>query len=69
MPNIYSSSLVKQRKRSFSPKQKSDEELLRTEIARDFSAYCTKALLTAVQQMNKDITRFVIADLVSKGLK
>lgn len=69
MPNIYSSSLAKERKHSFTLSQKSDEELLRIEIAQDFTARCTKALLMAIHQMNKDITRFVVTDLASKGLE
>ncbi len=69
MSNIYSSSLVKPRKHSFMLTQISDEELLRIEIAQDFTACCTKTLLMAIHQMNKDITRFVITDLTSKGLE
>lgn len=69
MANIYSSSLVKHHKHSFSSKQKPNDTMLRAEIAKDFSTHCTKKLLIVIRQMNKDITHYVITDLATKGLK
>lgn len=67
MTSVYTSPPAKRHNYSFVSKQ--GDEILRIEIAKGFSDSCTKSLLVVLRQMNKDITRSIITDLVAKGLE